>query len=174
MFKIESDTKKIGLTMQILAWVVFLVIVGASLNEMVESKRNPNESPMSNFRQNGAKEIHLRQNQLGHYMAKGEINNFPVTFLVDTGATGVAIPGRIAEKLSLPTGRRLKTSTAAGETTAYLSKLETVEVGLIRLSNVEAAIIPKMQADYVLLGMSFLKHIEFIQRDGFLTLRQND
>ena len=100
------------------------------------------------------------------------INEFPVTFLVDTGATGVAIPASVAEILSLPVGRRLSTSTAAGATTAYLSRLDTVRVGNIILSNVEAAIVPKMQTDYILLGMSFLKHIDLIQKDGFLTLRQ--
>ena len=78
----------------------------------------------------------------------------------------------IAKKISLPFGRRLKTSTAAGDTIAYLSRLETVKVGHIILSDVEAAIVPKMQTNYILLGMSFLKHIELIQRDGLLTLRQ--
>ena len=75
-------------------------------------------------------------------------------------------------KISLPFGRRLKTSTAAGDAIAYLSRLETVKVGHIILSDVEAAIVPKMQTNYILLGMSFLKHIELIQRDGLLTLRQ--
>ena len=84
----------------------------------------------------------------------------------------MAIPGSIAKKISLPFGRRLKTSTAAGDTIAYLSRLETVKVGHIILTDVEAAIVPKMQTNYILLGMSFLKHIELIQRDGFLTLRQ--
>jgi len=162
-----------GIIMQILAWVVFLMIVGGYLDNVIESRHNPNETPTVIIGQTGIKEVHLRQNRLGHYMVKGEINKFPVTFLVDTGATGVAIPGSVAEKLSLPLGRRLKTSTAAGDTTAFLSRLETVEVGEITLRNVEAAIVPKMESDYILLGMSFLKHIELIQKDGFLTLRQS-
>ena len=84
----------------------------------------------------------------------------------------MAIPESIAKKLSLPLGKRLRTSTAAGDTTAYLSRLERVKIGQIIRSDVEAAIVPKMQTDYILLGMSFLKHIELIQREGILTLRQ--
>ena len=170
--KNDSDTKNLGFTMQVLAWLIFLAIAGAYVNEILESKHNPNESPRGILTQNGIKEVHLQQNHLGHYIVQGTINEFPVTFLVDTGATGVAIPASIAEILSLPVGRRLSTSTAAGATTAYLSRLDTVRVGNIILSNVEAAIVPKMQTDYILLGMSFLKHIDLIQKDGFLTLRQ--
>ena len=167
-----SDTKQIGIKMQILAWLVFLLIIGVYLQEKIESKKNYNERPEIILGQNEFKEVHLRQNRLGHYTVKGEINGFAVTFLVDTGATGVAIPRSIAKKISLPFGRRLKTSTAAGDTIAYLSRLETVKVGLIILTDVEAAIVPKMETNYILLGMSFLKHIELIQRDGLLTLRQ--
>ena len=167
-----SETKQIGIKMQILAWLVFLLIIGVYLQEKIESKKNHNEIPETILGKNEFKEVHLRQNRLGHYTVKGEINGFAVTFLVDTGATGVAIPGSIAKQLSLPFGRRLKTSTAAGDTIAYLSRLETVKVGHIILSDVEAAIVPKMQTNYILLGMSFLKHIELIQRDGLLTLRQ--
>ena len=172
IIKKDSETKQIGIKMQVLAWLVFLFIVGAYLEETIELKKNPNEIPTTILSTNGVKEVHLRQNYLGHYTVKGEINGFAVTFLVDTGATGVAIPEIIAKKLSLPLGKRLKTSTAAGETTAYLSRLEVVKVGQIILNDVEAAIVPKMQTDYILLGMSFLKHIEFIQREGILTLRQ--
>ena len=167
-----SDTKQIGIKMQILAWLVFLLIIGVYLQEKIESKKNHNGIPETILGQNEFKEVHLRQNRLGHYTVKGEINGFSVIFLVDTGATGVAIPVDIAKKISLPFGRRLKTSTAAGDTIAYLSRLETVKVGHIILSDVEAAIVPKMQTNYILLGMSFLKHIELIQRDGLLTLRQ--
>ena len=170
--KNESDTRQIGIKMQILAWLVFLLIVGVYLQEKIESRKNHNQTPETILGQNEIKEVYLRQNRLGHYTVKGEINGFAVTFLVDTGATGVAIPGSIAKKLSLPLGKRLKTSTAAGDTIAYLSRLEMVKVGNIELTDVEAAIVPKMETEYILLGMSFLKHIELIQRDGFLTLRQ--
>ena len=172
IIKKDSETKQIGIKMQVLAWLFFLLIVGAYVEETIEFRRNPNEIPAIILSPNGIKEVHLRQNYLGHYTVNGEINGVAVTFLVDTGATGVAIPESIAKKLSLPLGKRLRTSTAAGDTTAYLSRLERVKIGQIIRSDVEAAIVPKMQTDYILLGMSFLKHIELIQREGILTLRQ--
>jgi aspartyl protease family protein len=50
--------------------------------------------------------------------------------------------------------------------------LETVSVGDIELSGVSAGISPGLQGDEVLLGMSFLRHIEFTQRGDTLILKQ--
>lgn len=64
------------------------------------------------------------------------------------------------------------TNTANGSTRSYLTRLDEVAVGDIRLQNVEASITPGLQMREVLLGMSFLKYIEFTQRGNTLTLRQ--
>ena len=172
--KEKPDTRQIGLTMQIFAWLIFIIIVGLYFDDLLKFRINPNSTPTSRLGEDGSKEVLLRQNQLGHYVASGEINGVPVVFLVDTGATGVAIPNSLAKALAIPIGRALNTKTAAGNTIAYLSQLDTVRVGQIVLRNVEAAVVPEMESDYILLGMSFLTHIELIQKDGLLTLRQKN
>ena len=55
--------------------------------------------------------------------------------------------------------------------TVYQTQLDSVQLGGITLKNIAANINPHMPDKIVLLGMSFMKHIEMIQRDGTLTLR---
>jgi len=55
----------------------------------------------------------------------------------------------------------------------YRTRLDSVQLGSVKLRDVRATILPSMAADApVLLGMSFLKHLELVQRNGLLTLRQ--
>ena len=68
----------------------------------------------------------LTRNRSGHYVFDGEINRHKVTFLVDTGATTTAIPGRLQRSLGLEAGPRTQVSTANGVTTAYLTRLDKV------------------------------------------------
>ena len=56
--------------------------------------------------------------------------------------------------------------------TSYAATLDRVSVGEIELRDVWAGITPTLQTDQVLLGMTFLKHIEFTQRGDTLILRQ--
>jgi aspartyl protease family protein len=95
-----------------------------------------------------------------------------VRFILDTGATGVAVPDAVAQRLGLQRGRAFRTQTANGTGTSYAARLDSVSVGGIELQDVPAGITPGLQVDQVLLGMSFLKHIEFTQRGDTLTLRQ--
>ncbi|MEX5354424.1 TIGR02281 family clan AA aspartic protease, partial [Pseudomonas juntendi] len=64
-------------------------------------------------------------------------------------------------------------STANGRATGWRTRLDRLQLGDIRLSGVAALIVPGMDGDEVLLGMSALKQLEFTQRDGTLVLRQN-
>ena len=114
----------------------------------------------------------LQRNRAGHYVTAGEINGQPVTFLLDTGATGVAIPAHLAEKLGIQGGRPVRVQTANGLATSYLTRLDSVSVGDIKLNDVEAGVVPGFTGNQILLGMSFLRHIEFTQRGRTLVLRQ--
>jgi len=102
----------------------------------------------------------------------GEINRQKVTFLVDTGATTTAIPGKLQRKLGLRQGPATSVSTANGTTTAYLTRLDQLSFGDIELFEVKASIIPGMRTDEVLLGMNVLKHFELVQSGNQLVIRQ--
>ena len=100
------------------------------------------------------------------------INDVPVTFLLDTGATGVALPIAVARAAGVPRGPAITTQTANGPAQGFLTELESVELGAIRQQEVRAVVSPGLAMNEVLLGMSFLKHLEMIQRGDTLTLRQ--
>ena len=106
----------------------------------------------------------LNRKRNGHFQADGEINGHPVSFLVDTGATDVAVSVELARAFGLEFGPRLTLMTAAGPTEGWMSRLDSVRVGAAELRNVRATIAPGLGSE-ALLGMSFLKHFSLVQ-DG--------
>ncbi len=155
-----------------MAWLTFLVLVGFYFNEVLQDQRNPNRNPESRLGQGGVTEVALLRNKYGHYVTRGEINGGSVVFMVDTGATGVAVPLAVAQRLGLQRGRPVATQTANGQATAYMTRLDSVKVGDIEIRDVTASISPGLQMEEILLGMSFLRHIEFTQKGRTLLLRQ--
>jgi aspartyl protease family protein len=167
----HNPHRRLGTGMMVLAWLVFLVLVGFYFQGILDERRNPNQQLVT--RESGsAREVVLQRNRAGHYVASGQINGQPVVFMLDTGATGVAIPARLASQLGLPRGQRFATQTANGVAPAYATRLGSVRVGDIELRDVSASIAPGLATEEILLGMSFLKHIEFTQRGDKLILRQ--
>ena len=114
----------------------------------------------------------MQRNRFGHYLVNGQINNSPVAFLLDTGATDVVVPEDTAKRLNLPYGYRSQAMTANGQVTIYRTKINELQIGEIRLYNVDASINPAMADGAILLGMSALSKIEFTQSGNTLTLRQ--
>lgn len=168
----ESKSKGMAKTMQALAWLAFMALLTVYFSDVLDRQKNPNRDVNSSLSAEGVREVSLKRNKMGHYVTTGTINGSQVTFLLDTGATGVAIPEAIAERLDLPRGRPLLTNTANGTARSYETRLGEVAVGDIRLNGVQAAITPGLRMNQILLGMSFLKYIEFSQRGNTLTLRQ--
>jgi len=169
----ESDsTRSIGISMVILAWVLLLGLLLWWFTDYEESRRNPNQQINTRYTANGVQEIVLKRNRYGHYVATGSINGKPVTFLLDTGASDVSIPDSLAKELGLKRGISQIYNTANGKITAYQTKLDRVNLGGIELQNIRASINPASQGNEVLLGMSFLKELEFTQRGDTLTLRR--
>jgi aspartyl protease family protein len=103
----------------------------------------------------------LAADERGHFFAEGAINNRPIRFVVDTGATVVALPAREAVRLGIDyrKGRPGSTRTAGGVVPVYRLTLDTVKVGGIELHAVEALVI-EQGLDVALLGMSFLSRVE--------------
>jgi aspartyl protease family protein len=164
--------KRMGTVMQALAWLAFIGLGIVFFSDALDKQYNPNQNLQTRHSEGGVREVVLQRNKFGHYVTSGEINGKSVTFMLDTGATGVAIPQDIASYLGIPRGRAFSTQTANGRSTSYAANLDRVSVGEIELQNVRAAIAPGLQMEEVLLGMSFLKHIEFSQKGDTLILRQ--
>ena len=123
-------------------------------------------------REEGPGTLVLKRSRNGHYFANGFINQSPVTFLLDTGATSVAIPKNIADRLGLERGYKHYANTANGQSVAYRTKIDSLSLGSIYLYDVEASIVEGFESNEILLGMSALKHLEFTQKGNELTLKK--
>ena len=120
-------------------------------------------------------EVHIRRNNMSMYSTVGSINGLPVSFLVDTGATQIAMNDAQARRLGIDyrvTGEPTAITTASRVERAWAVMLDSVKVGDINLRNVSAIVLEGPQPDQVLLGMSFLGRLE-IRNDGqLMTLRR--
>lgn len=111
--------------------------------------------------------VTLTADAQGHYQTLGQVNGGTVQFLVDTGATSIALPSADARRLGINylNGQRGFTQTANGRAAAYRITLDTVKVGDITLHAVEAVVLEGDGLKIALLGMSFLNRTE-MKRDG--------
>lgn len=163
--------RRLGTVMMVLAWIAGLALAAQWFTGFEERRRNPNQSPVS-MHTGETVQVHLQRNRQGHYLANGMINGQPVTFLLDTGATFVAVPASLAEDLQLQRGRPMMVNTANGLTESWSTRIDTLQLGDIRLHDVSAGIVPGILGEEVLLGMSALKQLDFTQRGNELILRQ--
>jgi aspartyl protease family protein len=115
----------------------------------------------------GSGQATLTADARGHFITTGTINGVSVRFLVDTGATSVALSTSEAKRLGVNylAGARGYSSTANGIIPLYRVTLDTVRIGDITVGNVEAAVLESSGLDIALLGMSFLKRMQ-MKRDG--------
>lgn len=167
-----AEQRRLGGWMYIGFWILLFVILGGIFSRWLDHERNPNQNVVSRVTGNGVREVVLKRNRMGHYFASGDINGQRVEFMLDTGATDIAIPASVANELGLRRLGPVQYQTANGVARGYATRLHSVRVGKIVLHNLAAGINPGMDGDTVLLGMSFLKRIEFTQRGDKLILRQ--
>lgn len=114
----------------------------------------------------GGREIVIPASPGGHFVARGTINGRSVQFMVDTGATLVALGQDEAQRLGLDwqAGQRLAMQTANGSVAAHRVTLATLRVGDVELANVPAVVLPAAMP-MVLLGNSFLARFQ-MRRDN--------
>ena len=126
----------------------------------------------SNAPSSGKASVSLTADIRGHFHTPGTLNGASTVFLVDTGATGIAISASEAKRMGISylNGRRGYSSTANGITPIYLIILNTVKVGDITLHNVEASVSEGNGLSEALLGMSFLKRLEMRREGSTMTL----
>jgi aspartyl protease family protein len=117
------------------------------------------------------REITLSSDARGHFTTPGLINGRSVSFLVDTGATLVALGRDEADRLGLAyqKGRRVGLRTANGDTIGWRIALDTVRVGDVEVYNVEAVVQPHPMP-FVLLGNSFLARFQMRRENDTMTL----
>lgn len=164
----DNAQKRIGSHMLIGAWVLILAGLVAFFGSWEKKQYNPNQ----NLTDEGESTVVLQRNRMHHYVASGIINQTPVVFLLDTGATEVVVPEGLARRIGLKPGQKSIANTANGTVQVRQTMIDTLQLGSITLRDVRASINPGMSGEEILLGMSALKDLEFTQSGDTLTLRQ--
>ena len=111
----------------------------------------------------------------GHFVTTGQMNGGTTRFLVDTGATTIAMSTAEAKRLGISylNGERGMSHTANGVVSVYRVTLDTVKIGDVTLHQVDAAVIDGQGMDITLLGMSFLNRLEMKRSGSTLTLTKS-
>jgi aspartyl protease family protein len=119
--------------------------------------------------------VTLQDDGRGHFLVQARVDGRWIDFLVDTGASLIALRESSAAKLGVhPSARDYSVAmqTANGVGKAARIQLNSVEVNGITVRNVEAFVIPDEQLSTNLLGMSFLSRVKFSHDRGRLVLEQ--
>ena len=153
--------------MLVFGWLLAIGVVTWFFHDYLVREANPNRIPAVT----ATGDVVLKRDRSGHFTAGGSINGQPVRFLLDTGATQIAIPAEVAARLKLKRGMPVELLTAAGPTRGYSTRLDTVRLGSIESKDLGAVVAEGMPDGVVLLGMNFLRRLELVQRGDELTLR---
>lgn len=133
--------------------------------------------PLSREYSNGFAEASKRQLSIakgigGHYWVAGSVDGHPVQFLVDTGATSVALNDGHARRLGIDyrvKGRPLQVNTASGTVRGWRVNLDRVKVGTLEVLGVEAVVLEGNSPTEALLGMSFLNRVGWrVEQDALV------
>lgn len=173
----HDPSARTGKIMMMAAWSILLLFCFIFF-KMYENKKLGLYNSKSIINQDGTTELHIPLTRGNRYEVFGKINDYNVKFLIDTGATSIAIPEKIASSANLTRGMPVRSITAGGETTAYMTNIDSLSIGTdskanknITLHDVSATINPAMVDDYILLGMGALKHLDIRQSKRTLVLR---
>jgi aspartyl protease family protein len=112
--------------------------------------------------------VEIRRGDDGHYHWPGTLNGASVDFLVDTGASGVAIPAALADRLGLAGEESVRSSTAGGWTTGRVVRADLTLEGGVRAERLRMVALPNLASP--LLGMNVLGRLRWQQRDGALRI----
>ena len=109
----------------------------------------------------------------GHYRVVGSVGGHSIAFLVDTGATSIALNESQARTLGIDfrvVGQPMVVNLATGTAKAWRIKLPQVKVGPLEVLGVEAFVLEGEGANDALLGMSFLNRVRWHEDQGLMVL----
>lgn len=114
-------------------------------------------------------EIVIPRSWDGHYYVRGEINGYPVDFMVDTGASVVSISYELARAANLPAGRPAMFSTAAGKVMGEIVSAQDIKVAGFLAKGLSVSV--GIHGKVGLLGQNFLRRVDVIQSGDKMILR---
>ncbi|MEO6320516.1 MAG: retropepsin-like aspartic protease [Polaromonas sp.] len=129
------------------------------------------DAPVSIGASGRGSRIVLTESSGGHFMTAGQINGRSVQFMVDTGATTIAMSTQDAEDADIhyKNGQAVQITTANGAAQGFRIKLNSVRVGDVEVYDVDAVVIPQSMP-FMLLGNSFLTRFQMKRDNHLMTL----
>ncbi|OAI29874.1 TIGR02281 family clan AA aspartic protease [Methylomonas koyamae] len=146
----------------------------ALLAKQAAAKHPPPEVLLSTVDGSGrpAGTVRIKADRQGHFRGTLSINNVPMPFMIDTGATKTSIPEKYAVAAGLPRGGAVQAETAGGRVTDYQTRIASLKLGNLELRNLDAHI--NRYLDEVLVGMNTLKYFRIEQNGDSLVLMAAD
>ena len=129
----------------------------------------------SNYQVPETREVHIQRDDRLQYNTNASINGRSMRVLVDTGANIVAMNTAHARAIGLDprVGERSRVETASGVVEAMVVTLRSVDIGGIRVENVRATVLAGAHPATILLGMSYLRHVDMHENGGVLSLSKD-
>lgn len=157
--KVEHETSGIGALMLLIGWIIGLALLGFLIHQVFFAPKDIDIN-----RTVAGTTITIYRDADQHFRIDGNIDGATANFLIDTGATFIAIPESIAKQARLKKGRAVNARTAGGISKAYYTKIKMLQLGPYKFKNVSAMILTEL-GNECLLGMNILKRFESRQ-DG--------
>ncbi|HWH47327.1 MAG TPA: retropepsin-like aspartic protease [Burkholderiales bacterium] len=151
-----------------LFWIV--VWIGVVFAGYLVTERMMAPPPVVRSLGEGVQELAIPVSRDGHYYLDGAVNGVPLRFMIDTGATYVAVDAKFARSARLPDGIAGYFSTANGTVEGRLVRNQAVRAGAFELSGLTVAVMPARDGEG-LLGQNFLSRFDVTQSEGTLRLR---
>jgi aspartyl protease family protein len=133
-------------------------------------------APAETVGQAGLRSLSIARDPRGHFLTEGRIDGQRIGFMVDTGASVVALNETSAARFGLRPSRgefNATVTTANGTIKAARSRLARVEVGGLVVRDVDAMVLPDEALSENLLGLSFLSKLKrFEYANGQMVLEQ--
>jgi aspartyl protease family protein len=161
----ETNSRRLGGIFLIIGWLCAIGLVAYIANYTMFST---GEATIK--RTGHSVQITLHSDYDSHFRIKGSINGIATTFLVDTGATSVAVSESLAEEAGLERYSQVQSITANGIGIGYLTKIESLIIGTIEMHDVRAIIIPDLGREDGLLGMNVLNKFTVQQTKSTMTI----
>ena len=147
--------------------VTVWLLIGTAVFLAVQAMQRQSERARFSFDAASGR-VELQRASDGHFHWPGTVNGIAVDFMVDTGATGTALPLALAERAGLALEGTVRSSTAGGVVSGQWARADVALQGGVGAKNLRVAVLPRLEAP--LLGMDVISKLRLTQSDGVLTL----
>lgn len=154
----QSESKRLGTIFLVIGWILFLGLVSFLSHYYLYAPKTPIV-----IQNNAGTKITIPRSEDSHFHIMGAVNSIPISFLIDTGATTVTIPEKIAHRAKLVRERKITAQTANGLAEGYITSIPKLTIGPLIFEDVRAIIIPELGDNDGLLGMNILQYFNIEQ-----------